>query len=181
MIFTHIMHAPPIRFAWVISVVALAAGCAGSAPDSRGTEAAATKAVDREVERVRVATARFKDLEEAVRAGYPREVSQCFDNPPEGGMGYHHVHEGLLDDRIEVERPEILVYERTVDGDYELVGVEYAVPLDGWMKEEPPTAMGQALKPAPGLGIWYLHVWVWRTNPKGLFADWNPDVGCHGG
>ena len=38
--------------------------------------------------------------------------------------------------------------------------------------------MGQKLKPAPSLGIWYRHVWVWRENPSGLFADWNPLVKC---
>jgi hypothetical protein len=23
-----------------------------------------------------------------------------------------------------------------------------------------------------------LHVWAWKKNPKGTFADWNPDVSC---
>jgi hypothetical protein len=137
--------------------------------------------VEQEVERVRAATAPFRDLDAAVKAGYPRSVAHCLDNPPAGGMGYHHIHSDLMDDRIELERPEILVYERTSDGGYELVGVEYAVPLDAWTREEPPTVMGQDLKRAPALGLWYLHVWVWRTNPNGLFADWNPDVACSHG
>ena len=38
--------------------------------------------------------------------------------------------------------------------------------------------MGQDLKRADSLGIWYLHVWNWTANPSGLFADWNPDVQC---
>ncbi len=38
--------------------------------------------------------------------------------------------------------------------------------------------MGQNLKPARSLGLWYLHVWVWQENPSGLFADWNPSVKC---
>jgi hypothetical protein len=38
--------------------------------------------------------------------------------------------------------------------------------------------MGQNLKPAPSLKLWYLHVWVWQENPSGVFADWNPDVKC---
>jgi hypothetical protein len=79
---------------------------------------------------------------------------------------------------IEVERPEILVYERTEAGEYELVGVEYAVPFDAWSDPDPPTVMGQELKASSGLGLWYLHVWVWRPNPNGLFADWNPTVAC---
>jgi hypothetical protein len=38
--------------------------------------------------------------------------------------------------------------------------------------------MGQKLKPAPGLKLWYRHVWVWLENPTGLFEDWNPKVKC---
>jgi hypothetical protein len=136
--------------------------------------------VERDVARARAATARFRSLDEAEAAGYPRAVSQCLANPPEGGMGYHHIHPTLLDDTIEVEHPEILVYARTDDGEYELVGIEYAVPLSARSEDDPPMVMGQALKPAPSLGIWYLHAWVWRTNPNGLFADWNPNVECRG-
>ncbi len=25
-----------------------------------------------------------------------------------------------------------------------------------------------------------LHLWLWKTNPNGLFADWNPRVSCRG-
>jgi hypothetical protein len=38
--------------------------------------------------------------------------------------------------------------------------------------------MGQNLKRADSLGVWYLHVWIWEPNPSGLFADWNPLVKC---
>lgn len=158
----------------LLSALILAPACTRPPESRASTETAGM----RDVERVRAATARFRDLNESVSAGYPAEVAQCFDNPPEGGMGYHHVHQGLLDARIEVEKPEILVYERGRDGGYTLVGVEYAVPIDAWKSEDPPSVMGQSMKRAPSLGIWYLHVWVWRENPKGLFADWNPAVAC---
>jgi hypothetical protein len=26
--------------------------------------------------------------------------------------------------------------------------------------------------------VWALHVWVWKHNPSGMFADWNPQVSC---
>jgi hypothetical protein len=26
--------------------------------------------------------------------------------------------------------------------------------------------------------IYELHVWAWRPNRSGAFADWNPDVSC---
>jgi hypothetical protein len=141
--------------------------------------AAFGEGVVREVARIRAATAEFRSLDAAVRAGYARDVAHCVDNPPAGAMGYHHQNDALLDDRIEVERPEMLVYERLPDGTYQLNGVEYIVPLSVWPEtREPPVVMGQALQPAPSLGIWYRHVWVWRENPSGLFADWNPLVKC---
>ena len=136
------------------------------------------ESVDRDIAKVRAATSPFRTLEKAVAAGYPGQVSHCIDNPPHGAMGFHHQNSGLLDDKIEVERPEILVYERLADGKYRLNGVEYVVPLSAWPQDEPPAVMGQKLKRAPSLGIWYLHVWVWERNPSGLFADWNPNVKC---
>ena len=136
------------------------------------------ESVDRDVERARAATAPFRSIDKAVAAGYPREVSPCVDNPPHGAMGFHHQKDALLDDRLDVERPEILVYERLPDGEYRLNGVEYIVPLSAWSRDEPPMVMGQKLKKAPALGIWYLHVWIWQKNPSGLFADWNPAVRC---
>jgi hypothetical protein len=137
------------------------------------------EAADRDVARIRAATAAFKSLDEAVAAGYARDVAHCVDNPPAGAMGFHHVNNSLLDDRIELERPEMLVYERLPDGEYRLNGVEYIVPFSVWPRtNDPPVVMGQKLKPAPSLNIWYRHVWVWRENPSGLFADWNPLVKC---
>jgi hypothetical protein len=135
-------------------------------------------AVDRAVKAVRAATEPFRVLDKAVAAGYLREVHQCIQNPPEGGMGFHHPNPGLRDDKLEVEKPEMLTYARTPDGQYKLTGVEYIVPISAWSRSEPPTIMGQNLKRADSLGIWYLHVWIWEPNPSGLFADWNPRVAC---
>ena len=134
--------------------------------------------VDAQVARVRAATEAFKDLDAAVAAGYPGHVSKCVDNPPVGGMGYHHQDPDLLDGRIELEHPEILVYAPDEDGVYALAGVEYVIPFLDWTGRQPPEVMGQRLEPSVALGIWYRHVWVWRPNPLGLFADWNPDVIC---
>lgn len=151
--------------------IALIMMTAGIARPASGQE------MDRDLERIRGATARFKSLDSAVAAGYPRNVSHCMARP-EGGMGYHVSNSGLMDATIELERPEILTYARTATGEFELTGVEYVIPLDQWKGSDPPQVMGQAMKKAPSLGIWYLHVWAWRANPKGLFADWNPSVEC---
>lgn len=135
--------------------------------------------IERDVARIRAVTEPFKSLDTAVAAGYARNGGECVDNPPEGAMGYHHQNTSLLDDEVDVERPEMLVYERMADGEYRLNGVEYIVPFTAWPSDrQPPTVMGQNLKPAPSLGIWYRHVWVWRENPSGLFADWHPLVKC---
>ena len=135
------------------------------------------ESVDRDVAKVRSATGKFRVAENAMASGYPA-VDHCLANPPQGAMGYHFQKDSLLDAKLEVEKPEILVYEKTFDGSFKLNGVEYIVPIDAWKSDDPPTIMGQKLKRAPKLGIWYLHVWIWEPNPSGLFADWNPRVKC---
>jgi hypothetical protein len=164
---------------WEVNWIAIDTRSADISPAAKTQTTGFGEAIDRDVERIRAATAAFKALDSAVAAGYSRNGGGCVANPPQGAMGYHHVNESLLDDRIEVERPELLVYERLPDGEYRLNGVEYIVPFSVRPPTaEPPTVMGQPLKPEPRLDLWYHHVWVWRENPSGLFADWNPLVKC---
>ena len=134
-------------------------------------------AVDRDVTRVRAATARFSATEAAEAAGYAR-VTDCIEHQPGGAMGYHFQNNALLDTTLEVDHPEVLVYERKAGGGFKLNGVEFLVPISAWTASEPPRIMGQPLKRADRLGIWYLHVWTWEPSPSGLFADWNPRVRC---
>jgi hypothetical protein len=134
-------------------------------------------AVDRDVVRVRDATEKFKTTEAAEAAGYKR-VTDCVEYQPAGAMGYHFQNNDLLDTTLDVDHPEVLVYERRPDGAFKLNGVEFLVPIPAWTSAEPPKIMGQALKRADKLGIWYLHVWTWEPSPSGLFADWNPRVKC---
>ena len=134
-------------------------------------------AVDGDIRRVRSATEPFKNADAAVAAGYAR-TDHCVEKPPEGGMGLHFENKALLDVTLDVEKPEVLVYERRTDGTYKLNGIEYLVPISQWKRDEPPTIMGQQLKRADRLGIWYLHVWIWEPSPSGIFADWNPSVKC---
>lgn len=133
--------------------------------------------VDRDLARIRAATERYKSPEAAIAAGYPLN-SSCIANPPHGAMGYHFQNASLLDAKLDVEKPEILVYERLADGSFKLNGVEYIVPIAAWKQDGPPTIMGQKLKRADQLGIYYLHVWTWEPSPDGVFADWNPRVKC---
>jgi hypothetical protein len=127
--------------------------------------------VDRDIARARVAP------DAAIAAGYPA-ASNCVAHPQHGAMGYHFQNDALLDTTLDVEKPEVLVYEKMTDGSFKLNGVEYLVPIAAWKRDEPPTIMGQKLKRADSLGIWYLHVWIWEPSPSGVFSDWNPRVKC---
>ena len=135
------------------------------------------ESVDRDILRSRLATERFKSADAAVAAGYTA-TDDCVEHQPHGGMGYHFNHGGLYDATLDVEKPEVLVYERSSDGTFTLNGVEYLVPIDKWTSAEPPRIMGQPLKKFEKLGFYYLHVWTWKASRSGVFADWNPDVKC---
>lgn len=162
--------------------LAIATGCAGGHPTpqhegARGEVLGAE--VEAQIARARSATAPYHVLDSAVAAGYARHVTQCIENQPIGVMGYHHINRALVDDSLDVERPEMLVYGRDSAGAYKLNGVEYIVPYRVRPPSaEPPRLMGQRLKRSDELRLWYLHVWLWEPNPSGLFADWNPVVRC---
>ena len=134
-------------------------------------------AIDRDVAKIREATAKFQTSKAAEAAGY-KLATGCVQHQPAGAMGYHFNNEALFDATLDVEHPEVLVYEKRPDGTFQLNGVEFYVPASAWTSAEPPRIMGQELKTAPGLGFWFLHVWVWKRSPSGLFSVWNPDVKC---
>ena len=132
--------------------------------------------------RVRAATAAYRVLDSAVAKGYPASVPQCFADPTHGAMGYHHLNRAYVDNRIELDKPEILLYERKADGSYGLNGVEYIIPYRVWPKDSvPPKLMGRDMLKSEPLQLWYTHMWVWTANSAGLFADWNPAVKCRSG
>jgi hypothetical protein len=83
--------------------------------------------------------------------------------------------------------PEILLFEPTRDGGIRLTGADFIVFKDEWEAKHPgkvPELNGQLfhLFDSPnrfGLDPFYtLHVWAWKDNPNGTFANWNPDVSC---
>ena len=137
------------------------------------------------VEEVRRATARFGDAGAASTAGYAPFLG-CVSGPQSGAMGLHYVNGTLVGDGlIDAQQPEALMYELK-DGRLRLLGVEYIVLAEAWDKQNktPPTLMGQVfhLTGSPnryGIPAFYaLHVWAWKQNPNGVFADWNPKVSC---
>jgi hypothetical protein len=123
-----------------------------------------------ELEAARSATARFHDLDVALAEGYV-DIGLFIPN-----MGWHYLKPALLDDRFEVEAPELLVYaDDPCGGPRRLVGLEYAVPLE--LAKKPPVGFaGSADEWAENhtFQLWTLHVWVWEYNPDGVFAPMNP-------
>jgi hypothetical protein len=126
---------------------------------------------------VREANARFSDVSVAVAEGYA--PIPCASGVDGGAMGVHYVNVKYLDDETpDIRRPQAVMYEPTVNGKMSLVAVEY-ISFKG-----PASLRGQlfSFTNAPnryGLKPFYeLHVWAWRPNPKGVFADMNPNVTC---
>jgi hypothetical protein len=137
------------------------------------------------VEAVRQATERFNDVEAAQAAGYGL-FHGCVSGPQEGAMGIHLVNGDLVGDgELDPLQPEALLYEAK-NGQLRFVAVEYVVIADAWhaTHETPPVLMGQLFHyvGSPnryGIPAFYeLHVWAWKRNPNGMFADWNPKVSC---
>jgi hypothetical protein len=139
------------------------------------------------VAEVRLATREFHDVGVAIGAGYA-SAGSCVSGPQAGAMGIHYPNGALVGDGVlDPRRPEILIYEQR-GGRLRLLGVEYLVIAEQWhaANAAPPVLMGQHFHyvGSPnryGLPPFYeLHVWAWRDNPSGTFADWNPHVSCDG-
>lgn len=126
---------------------------------------------------VRSANDRFKDVAVATKEGYA--PIPCVAGVDGGAMGIHYVNGALIeDDVIDISKPEAVMYEPKADGTLDLIAVEY-------ITSKGPAALGDHLfsfTNAPnryGLPAFYeLHVWAWRDNPTGAFADMNPNVSC---
>jgi hypothetical protein len=134
-------------------------------------------APDTFVERVRQANDRFRDVSAAVAEGY-RPIA-CASGSDGGAMGIHYVNAKLVKSgAVELGRPQAVMYEPMPDGRLTLIAVEYIT------SKGPASLEGQLFNfsGAPnryGLDPFYqLHVWAWKSNPRGAFADMNPYVSC---
>jgi len=129
------------------------------------------------VDHVRAANARFRDVNVARAEGYA--PIPCASGVDGGAMGVHYVSNKLLEaDAVDLAHPQAVMYEPMPDGKMTLIAVEYIT------SKGPAALEGQLFNfnGAPnryGLGPFYeLHVWAWRQNPRGPFADMNPNVTC---
>lgn len=104
-------------------------------------------------------------------------------NPRVDGTGTH----------TDFLKPGVLLYEPQADGSMKLVGIENLVFAKAWHaagNTSPPSFHGvpfehmvddpaTALDEAHGFERHYdRHVWLFRPNPKGMFAPFNPAVTC---
>lgn len=104
-------------------------------------------------------------------------------NPRVGGTGTH----------TDFRRPAVLIYEPQRDGSLQLVAVENLVFAGAWEAAghtQPPLYQGVAYDkmaddPATPLDEAHMfephydrHIWIFRDNPNGVFAQYNPAVTC---
>jgi hypothetical protein len=123
-----------------------------------------------------------------------------------GTMGVHYVRPDLLgisappNPRVDgvgthtdFTKPGVLIYEPQADGSMALVAVENLVFLKAWEaagNQEPPSFHGVAwdkMVDDPATNVdeahnfephYDRHVWLYRENPNGVFAQYNPQVSC---
>ncbi|MFU8860583.1 MAG: hypothetical protein ACNA8K_09175 [Cyclonatronaceae bacterium] len=131
------------------------------------------------VRAVKAATARFNSMTQAARAGYMDPgPGHCVAVPGLGAMGYHWVNMDLVDPVFNPLEPEALLYAYDKNGNKKLVGIEYIVIDEG--QDHPhfgdhPFDVGGT--PIPD-DHYSLHVWLYESNPNGMFAPFNPNVFC---
>ena len=133
------------------------------------------------------------------------DTAEMMGQPKElGAMGIHYFRPDLLgitgvEPRVngngthtDFMKPAILIYEPQADGSLELVAIENLVFTKGWlektpevptfegvhfnlMADDPTTAVDEAHHFEPHFD---LHFWLYRENPNGMFAQYNPNVSC---
>ncbi|HVM22167.1 MAG TPA: hypothetical protein VM308_02550 [Sphingomicrobium sp.] len=135
------------------------------------------------------------------------ETAEMMGRPAsEGAMGIHFFRPDLLgitappNPRVngsgthtDFRSPSILIYEPQPDGSLVLVAVENLVFRWAWHEAgntEPPTYRGvpyDLMEDDPATAVdeahmfephYDRHVWLFRDNPRGVFAQFNPNVSC---
>lgn len=138
-------------------------------------------------------TARYHNIKHAVADGYDANVG-CLDETLAGvdpstarGMGYHVTRsEGNIDGDLNFLEPEFLVYaphkqdaRLPVDQRVrkaKLIGVEYFIPSGLWTDPNPPELFGDPFDYNSVFDAWVRHIYLWKTNPEGIYENWNAAV-----
>lgn len=175
--------------------VATAAGANGGPARAAAAEyPGVSVAIARQLDRTKAALEKYRSVEQAKADGY-EPAGPCELQPTSkgaswwgGAMGVHYMSQrAVADGKLIATKPEVLLYVPTAGGGVELAGVEYFQPdADQNLATDAdrPSIFGRTfdgpmLGHAPGMPKHYdLHVWLWKHNPSGVFASWNPAVSC---
>lgn len=150
-------------------------GSAGHSHNGAGKQLAALKK----------SLAVYKDVEAAKAAGFI-PVSECTVSD-EGGMGVHYLNPVRAAQAVDPTKPAILLYGPTRRGTPRLLGAEWFqadADQDVSTDSDRPTLFNQPFDGPmvghdPTMPVHYdLHVWLYDSNPAGIFAPWNPSVSC---
>jgi hypothetical protein len=177
-------HAARVALLSVALIAGGLAGCGGRGDttaatlEPRASVSASVGQTDLDLATLRRITAPFQSFETAKREGWSTKITSCMRDPTLGGMGFHYGNAAFIDSVARVDQPEALLYQPLAGGVMQLVAVEYVVPLGAWHGARPPRLFNHDFKVNSTFGVWALHVWLWKTNPSGTFADWNPKVNC---
>jgi len=151
-------------------------------------------ALSPELQSVRKLLDKYNDPIVAVHDGFYSSVG-CISYPNGGGegamqyapgaMGVHFLNMGNVGPKLDPSKPQVLIYEPVGDK-LRLVAAEWFMPAE-LAGGKAPSVFGQELggpmeghKPLmpDGLHHYDLHVWLWKTNPEGVFSPTNPAVKC---
>ena len=147
-----------------------------------------------ELESVRKLLDKYNDPIVAVFDGFYSTLG-CIEYPKGGGegtmkyaagaMGVHFINMGNVGPKLDPAKPQVLIYEPVGDR-LRLVAAEWFMPAE-IAGGKAPSIFGKELqgpmeghKPLmpDGLHHYDLHVWLWKTNPEGVFSPTNPAVKC---
>ena len=184
------------RARWIIAALLPAAAAIACSPDSEPADPATVAVFEVEggqknadnvqLAQLRQVTAKFQRFDVATNSGYAAQITPCWTHHSAGAMGYHYGDTDLFDATVDLLNPEVVIYEPQKGGHMNLVGMEYIVPLEAWEAAghdlndptDVPRLLDQPYTRHSFLPIFKLHIWLWRQNPSGMFADWNPKVSC---
>jgi hypothetical protein len=170
----------------LVAAVALIAACANDAPIAPNgdhparAQLATLPGIDTDgaIATLQRVTARYHNFSAASADGFVL-LHPCEARGDEGPVGTVYVNVSrLMDGVIDPESPDALIYEPSKTGALTLVGVEFAIPKPLWTGQQLPSFLGATFQSEDEFGVYALHAWVWRNNPKGLFAETNPRVSC---
>jgi hypothetical protein len=152
-----------------------------------------------QLDAVRQGAEKYRDINAAIADGYVQTTGVV------PNMGAHFNNpDRIRDGAFDPSEPEILIYKRGKDGNWELTGTSFVLPrqlvgddhpdgfagaLDNWhvhyalclgRTSGDRTASETECAKRGGTFIesygWMIHAWVFDENPMGVFSMWNPNV-----